>query len=340
MPCCIFFQNVNYTVDHITCNIFRTCPFPTVMENMNISWNFNVIYVIFFVNDGKWNSHVFLCSAVLYHCDNTSILLFLYWLILFIASRSECVSVKFLQTLLWTIAWVTHLLADCIGSNWNIHTSCPKKASIHTEWHTQTCRMVNWVFAAHSGILTDHYYVYYEPTVFHIKSNSKWYTMSIPKRYSTHFLMLVMGKKSSAAFSICCKIGRAACSTVHTAVVPALLAPHSLTLLISSLVSDVVHNDVEFICSHCNFQKPNTLETQAVCVYLTNPGCIFLNRCHGNGLWLYRDTPEMKRKMLMCALLNREKQIQITTSKSELGGLSHLAPHWCHVFFVPLFIDR
>lgn len=131
--------------------------------------------------------------------------------------------------------------------------------------------------------------------------------MSIPKRYSTHFLMLVMGKKSSAAFSICCKIGRAACSTVHTAVVPALLAPHSLTLLISSLVSDVVHNDVEFICSHCNFQKPNTLETQAVCVYLTNPGCIFLNRCHGNGLWLCCDAPEMKWKMLMCALLNKEK---------------------------------
>lgn len=90
---------------------------------------------------------------------------------------------------------------------------------------------------------------------------------------------------------------------------------------------------VELICSDCNFQKPNTLEIQAVCVNLTNPGCIFVDHCHVNGLWRHCNTPEMKRETLMCAVTpKREKQIQ--TNQSRLLLAVYLIPHCCHVFYL------
>lgn len=125
----VFFQNVYYTAD-LAYNM-QHVPFLQSWKTWTFHEILMLIFFFFFLNNGKWNSHVFLCSTVLYHCDNTSILLFVYCFILFITSSSECVSVIFLQTPLWAIAWVTHMLADCIWSNWNNHTSCPQK-SLHS----------------------------------------------------------------------------------------------------------------------------------------------------------------------------------------------------------------
>lgn len=149
--------------------------------------------------------------------------------------------------------------------------------------------------------------------------------------------MLVRGKKSSAASSNCCKIWRAACSTVHTADVPALLAAHSLTQLIISLVSDDGAQLNSFVLT-VTFQKQNTLETQAVCVNLTNTGCIFYNRCHANGL---RHSIFHKVKNTDVRRYSTERKTNTDKSiESELGGLSYLTLYWCHVFFVTFFIGR
>lgn len=75
---------------------------------------------------------------------------------------------------------------------------------------------------------------------------------------------------------------------------------------------------VEFICSQCNFQKLNTLEAQAVCVNITNPGRISFNRCHVNGL----------RRSIFHSVKNTDVRRYSTKRKtntdksieSELGG--------------------
>jgi len=85
----------------------------------------------------------FSCSTVLYHCDNTTVCLLIYVIYYKQVRVCECVTSQN-STLDW--------IADCIGSNWKCVL---KKVSIHTEWLIQTCCMVNCVFAAQIGILTD-----------------------------------------------------------------------------------------------------------------------------------------------------------------------------------------